>query len=225
MRWMPAARPIKIRLTAKPRTCRVPLADNNSQRGKVFCMSDDIFRIVVAVGVVVAALSFVVQAIVGIATLGAAKKMQQRVAALADKAEPVIARIGPVSIKSGPLWRRRFQYWTRRRWWSSGSVRLSTSSFPSSRKSVRSSTGRLYGGEIRSVVGEGLRLLVSDATRSCRRSTPGFRDIQASRRDRPVGPAAGGQVGELLTNVGERARTRSNRSTPRWDKQWSRSNR
>jgi len=66
-------------------------------------MSDDLFRIVVAVGVVIAALSFLVQAIVGIATLGAAKKMQQKLAALADRAEPVIDRIGPTVDKFGPI--------------------------------------------------------------------------------------------------------------------------
>ena len=52
-------------------------------------MSDDIFRMVVAVGVIVAALSFVVQAIVGIVTLGAARKIQQKVAALAED-DPLI---------------------------------------------------------------------------------------------------------------------------------------
>jgi uncharacterized protein YoxC len=66
-------------------------------------MSDDVFRIVVAVGVVVAALSFVVQAIIGIATLGAARKMQQKVSALADRAEPLIGKIGPTVDKIGPL--------------------------------------------------------------------------------------------------------------------------
>jgi ABC-type transporter Mla subunit MlaD len=66
-------------------------------------MSDDIFRMVVAAGVAIAALSFVVQAIVGIATLGAAKKMQQKVAALSDRVEPVIAKFGPTVDKVGPI--------------------------------------------------------------------------------------------------------------------------
>ena len=66
-------------------------------------MSDDVFRIVVAVGVVLAALSFVVQAIVGIATLGAAKKMQQKVAAMADRAEPVVDKIGPMVDRFLPI--------------------------------------------------------------------------------------------------------------------------
>jgi uncharacterized protein YoxC len=65
-------------------------------------MSDDVFRMIVAGGVAVAALAFVVQAIVGIATLGAARKMQQKVAALADRAEPLIDRAGPVIDKVGP---------------------------------------------------------------------------------------------------------------------------
>jgi len=61
---------------------------------------------VVAVGVAVAALSFVVQAIVGIATMGAAKKMQQKLAALADRMEPVINKVGPTVDKVGPILER-----------------------------------------------------------------------------------------------------------------------
>ena len=37
-------------------------------------MSDDVFRMIVAVGVAIAALSFVVQAIVGMIVLGVARK-------------------------------------------------------------------------------------------------------------------------------------------------------
>jgi ABC-type transporter Mla subunit MlaD len=65
-------------------------------------MSDDIFRMVVAAGVVLAAIAFVVQAIVGIVTLGAARKMQRRIEALADRAEPLINRAGPVLEKAAP---------------------------------------------------------------------------------------------------------------------------
>ena len=42
-------------------------------------MSDDVFRMVVAAGVVIAALSFVVQAIAGIMILRATRAMKQRV--------------------------------------------------------------------------------------------------------------------------------------------------
>jgi uncharacterized protein YoxC len=66
-------------------------------------MSDDIFRMVVAAGVVLAAIAFVVQAIVGIATLGAARKMQRRVESLADHAEPIIDKAGPLIEKIGPI--------------------------------------------------------------------------------------------------------------------------
>lgn len=73
-------------------------------------MSDDVFRTVVAAGVILAAIAFVVQAIVGIATLGAARKMQRRMEALGKRAEPLIDKVGPaidkasVAIeKAGPL--------------------------------------------------------------------------------------------------------------------------
>jgi len=66
-------------------------------------MPDDIFRIIVAVGVVLAAMAFVVQAIVGIATLRAAKAMQTHILSLTEHAEPVIDRAGPVMEKVGPM--------------------------------------------------------------------------------------------------------------------------
>src|SRR5262249_26298772 len=66
-------------------------------------MSDDVFRMVVAAGVVIAALSFVVQAIVGVMVLRATRKMQRRGTALSDRAEPLIERAGPVIDKVGPL--------------------------------------------------------------------------------------------------------------------------
>ena len=49
-------------------------------------MSDDVFRMIVAGGVALAALAFVVQAIAGIATLGVARKLQTRIAALSQTA-------------------------------------------------------------------------------------------------------------------------------------------
>src|SRR4051812_50061174 len=64
-------------------------------------MSDDVFRMIVAGGVVLAALAFVTQALVGIATLGAARKMQAKVAALADRAEPLLNKAGPTLEKAG----------------------------------------------------------------------------------------------------------------------------
>jgi methyl-accepting chemotaxis protein len=65
-------------------------------------MSDDVFRMIVAVGVAIAALSFVVQAIVGMIVLGVARKVEAKVTALSDRAEPLIDRAGPAIDKVGP---------------------------------------------------------------------------------------------------------------------------
>lgn len=64
-------------------------------------MSDDVFRMVVAAGVILAAIAFVVQAIVTIVTLGAARKIQRRVETLADRAEPLIEKAGPAIERAG----------------------------------------------------------------------------------------------------------------------------
>lgn len=66
-------------------------------------MPEDVFRIFVAVAVALAALAFIVQAIVGMATLRAARAVQQRIESLASRVEPVIDRAGPTIEKVGPL--------------------------------------------------------------------------------------------------------------------------
>ena len=66
-------------------------------------MSEDLFRIIVVIGVLVAAVAFVVQAVVGLAALRAARAMQQRVESLAARAEPLVDKAGPVIEKMGPL--------------------------------------------------------------------------------------------------------------------------
>jgi len=65
-------------------------------------MSDDVFRMIVAVGVVIAALSFVVQAIVGVVVLGVARKLQEKMLAVVGRAEPLIDRAGPAIDQVGP---------------------------------------------------------------------------------------------------------------------------
>jgi len=66
-------------------------------------MPDDVFRIVVAVGVVLAAIAFIVQAFAALAILRTARKVQEKVESVAGRAEPVIARAGPVLEKIGPV--------------------------------------------------------------------------------------------------------------------------
>jgi len=72
-------------------------------------MSDDVFRLVITAGVLLAAIAFVVQAGVAIVFYLAVRRMQERVEeiggrmeALADKAEPVIEKVGPVVEKALP---------------------------------------------------------------------------------------------------------------------------
>jgi ABC-type transporter Mla subunit MlaD len=66
-------------------------------------MTDDIFRIVIAAAVGLACLAFLVQAGVAIALYGVTKKMQQKFASLADRAEPVIANIDQTVHRVGPV--------------------------------------------------------------------------------------------------------------------------
>jgi ABC-type transporter Mla subunit MlaD len=65
-------------------------------------MSDDLFRIIVTTGVIVAAIAFVIQAIAGIAALRAARAVQGRVDSLAGRAEPLLEKAGPVIEQIGP---------------------------------------------------------------------------------------------------------------------------
>jgi hypothetical protein len=66
-------------------------------------MDDSAFRIVIAIGVGVVAIAFVVQAIAMSALFRVAKAMQQRVEALIRQAEPVLAKLQPVVEKLHPV--------------------------------------------------------------------------------------------------------------------------
>lgn len=73
-------------------------------------MPEDIFRIVITVAVVLAAIAFVVQAGVTIALYRAASRMQKKVFPLVDRADavvkeatPILAKIGPVIDRTGPV--------------------------------------------------------------------------------------------------------------------------
>lgn len=59
-------------------------------------MTEDTFRIVVAAAVALACLAFVVQAVAMFALYRVARRMQQKVGPLADQAEPVIGKLGPM---------------------------------------------------------------------------------------------------------------------------------
>jgi len=65
-------------------------------------MPEDIFRIVVTVAVLLAAVAFVVQAGMAIAIYGVARKMQHKVSPLLEKAEAVVNKAGPVIDQIGP---------------------------------------------------------------------------------------------------------------------------
>ena len=64
-------------------------------------MTEDTFRIVVALGVALACIAFVLHAVATFALYRVARKMQQKVGPLADEAEPVIGRLGPMIDKIG----------------------------------------------------------------------------------------------------------------------------
>src|SRR5579871_459253 len=66
-------------------------------------MSEDVFRIVITVAVILACLAFVTQAVVAIALYGVARKMQAKIAPLVEKGEVVASKAGPVIEKVGPL--------------------------------------------------------------------------------------------------------------------------
>jgi uncharacterized protein YoxC len=66
-------------------------------------MSEDVFRIVVAAAVALAALAFVVQAGVVIAFYRGSKKTQQTVEDLMGEVRPILAKIEPVLDRAGPV--------------------------------------------------------------------------------------------------------------------------
>src|ERR1035437_1982396 len=66
-------------------------------------MSDQVFRIVVASGVFLACIAFLVQAMVALAFYRTARKMHEKVDEIADTVEPVIHKIGPLVDKLVPI--------------------------------------------------------------------------------------------------------------------------
>jgi ABC-type transporter Mla subunit MlaD len=66
-------------------------------------MSEDTFRIVVAIAVLVACLAFVVQAGVVLALYRFTRKMQSKSDAFMEKAEPLLAKVEPVLEQAGPV--------------------------------------------------------------------------------------------------------------------------
>jgi len=66
-------------------------------------MPEDVFRMVVAAAVALAALAFVVQAGVVIAFYRGARKTQQKVSQFIGEAEPVLAKVGPLLESAGPI--------------------------------------------------------------------------------------------------------------------------
>jgi len=66
-------------------------------------MSEDAFRVVVAAGVILAALAFIIQAGVVIALYRGSKKTQQKLVEFVGEARPVVAKVGPVLDKIGPV--------------------------------------------------------------------------------------------------------------------------
>jgi ABC-type transporter Mla subunit MlaD len=66
-------------------------------------MSEETFRIVVAAGVLIASLAFVVQAGIVFALYGLTRKIQEKTAGFIERTEPVLAKVEPVLDKVGPV--------------------------------------------------------------------------------------------------------------------------
>ena len=66
-------------------------------------MSDDVFRIIVTIAVILACISFLVQGAVMLALYRVARKMQDKVSPLIEKGEMVAAKAAPIIEKAGPL--------------------------------------------------------------------------------------------------------------------------
>jgi hypothetical protein len=66
-------------------------------------MSEDAFRIVIAVAVILACIAFIVQSFVVMALFGVARKMQRKIAPLIEKGEAVATSAVPVIEKVKPL--------------------------------------------------------------------------------------------------------------------------
>lgn len=66
-------------------------------------MPEDIFRVVITAGVLLACIAFAAQAVVAIAFYRTVRKMQKKVGDLADTVEPLMGQLGPVIEKVGPI--------------------------------------------------------------------------------------------------------------------------
>ena len=66
-------------------------------------MSDELFRIVISVGVGIASIAFVVQAFVVLALYRTGRKMQEKVDSLTGRIEPLMVKVGPIMDKVGPV--------------------------------------------------------------------------------------------------------------------------
>lgn len=66
-------------------------------------MSEDVFHLVVAIGVALACLTFIIQAGILIALYSAVRKFQERVSPLIEKGEAVVTKAAPVVEKLGPV--------------------------------------------------------------------------------------------------------------------------
>jgi methyl-accepting chemotaxis protein len=66
-------------------------------------MTDEVFRIIIAVSVGLACIMVIVQAFVMIGLLRVVKKIEQRVEPLANRAEPVLENISALTARLGPM--------------------------------------------------------------------------------------------------------------------------
>ena len=66
-------------------------------------MPDDLFRLVVAIGVILACIAFLVQAFMVIALYRVGRQVQQKLAPLIDKGEDAVAKAVPMIDRVGPL--------------------------------------------------------------------------------------------------------------------------
>ena len=66
-------------------------------------MPDDLFRLVVAIGVILACIAFLVQAFMVIALYRVGRQVQQKLAPLIDKGEDAVSKAVPMIDRVGPL--------------------------------------------------------------------------------------------------------------------------
>ena len=71
-------------------------------------MSEETFRIVVAVAVLIACLAFLVQAGIVFALYRLTRKVQDKTAGFMERTEPVLAKVEPVLDKVGPVIEKLF---------------------------------------------------------------------------------------------------------------------